>query len=219
MSDGPQKARQIGLFVEGDTERGEARQKTLSRFFHNWLDPQLPDRGKVGLVPVKFQGVSDYLDRLVRKLESYLDDSKASFVFGLLDLYGLPAERIDLSGCTTVAEKVLHARNTIHAKVPARVKNRFRQHFAVHEVEAWLLAYPERWPAEVRAQITKRPPEDIDFKEPPAKFLSRILGRRYKKTVCAKNIFPFVDPQVAIDKCPYLRRLAEDVLEVARRLQ
>ncbi len=40
-----------------------------------------------------------------------------------------------------------------------------------------------------------------------------------QKTVAAKNIFPFVDPQVAIDKCPHLKRLAGDMLEVARRLQ
>lgn len=214
-----QRARRIVLFVEGDTERGDARQKTLEKFFHKWLDPQLAEFGTVGIRAVKFQGVSDYLDALADELQRQLDQRGANFVFGLLDLYGLPPERIDISNCATVAEKVSQARKTIHARVPDGLKSRFRQHFAVHEVEAWLLAYPQKWPAKVRDQIKKRPPEQVNFKEPPARFLKRILGTQYKKTVHAKNIFPFVDPQVAIDKCPYLRRLAEDLLEVARRLQ
>lgn len=68
--------------------------------------------------------------------------------------------------------------------------------------------------------FTRRPPEEVNFDEPPAKFLKRLLrGRGYKKTVTAKNIFPFVDPRVAVDKCPYLAALAADLLEIARRLQ
>lgn len=218
--DSPRRgSRQIVLFVEGHSERGEARQRTLSTFFKKWLDPKLPEMAKVGIKPVKFQGVSNYLDSFVDRLELYLDKGKANFAFGLLDLYGLPPDRIDLSNCHTVAEKVGRAEKTICAMVPDRFKKRFRQHFAVHELEAWLLAYPERWPPQVRDQIRKRPPEQVNFKEPPAEFLDRILRGRYKKTVYAKNIFRQVDPQVAIDKCPYLHRLTEDLLDVARRLQ
>ena len=218
MSRRPQKARAIGLFVEGYTECGETRRKTLPAFFHNWLDPRFGTQSRVGIVPVRFKGASDYLDRLGRKLESYLDEHKVNFVFGLLDLYGLPS-RIDLSTCTTVNEKVQAAEQQIRRLIPHGVQRRFHQHFAVHETEAWLLAYSEQWPANVRKEIEKRPPEQVNFNEPPAKFLKRIVGRQYKKTVCAKNIFPKVDPQIAISKCPYLRRLAEDMLEVARRLQ
>jgi hypothetical protein len=89
----------------------------------------------------------------------------------------------------------------------------------VHEVEAWLLAYPDKFPANIRPQITKRRPENVNFNEPPAKFLKRLMGGAYKKTVYAKNIFPFVDPQIAIDRCPFLRLLANDLLEIAKRLQ
>ena len=212
------KPRRIALFVEGDTERGSARQKTLQPFFHKWLDRQLPKLGKVGITVVGFQGVSDYLDELAKKIALYLDEGAANCVFGLVDLYGLP-NRIDLTRCTTVAEKVNKARQQIRALVPPKFRTRFRQHFAVHEVEAWLLAYPEKWPRDVQDRIAKRAPEEVNFTEPPAKFLKKLLGGRYKKTVAARNIFPFVDPQVAIDKCPHLKRLASDMLEVARRLQ
>lgn len=212
-------SRRIALFVEGDSERGEARRKTLPTFFHNWLDPQLPSESKVGIIPVKFQGVSDFLDGLAKKVEMYLNNRRANFVVGLVDLYGLPPDRIDLSTCNNVKEKVVTARKYIRSLVPKQFQNQFRQHFAVHEVEAWLLAYPEKWPSSVRKQIQKRPPEQVNFNEPPARFLKRILGGRYKKTVRAKNMFPDVDPRIAIEKCPFLKLLADDLLEIAKRLQ
>jgi hypothetical protein len=204
--------------VEGDTERGDSRRKTLPTFFHNWLDPQLPEQAKVGIHAVRFHGVSNYLDDLAKMVELHLTERRANFVVGLVDLYGLPPERIDLSRFATVPEKVIAARRTIRALVPDEFAERFRQHFAVHEVEAWLLAYPERFPPEKRSQIEERRPEEVDFKEPPAEFLKRVLGRRYKKTVYARNIFPIVDPQTAINKCPFLRHLANDLLDIAKRL-
>jgi hypothetical protein len=211
--------RRIALFVEGDTESGEARRRTLPVFFHNWLDPQLPAGGKVGITPVKFHGVSNYLDDLAQKVALYLDDGRANFVVGLVDLYGIPSNRVDLSQHASVKEKVIAARKYIRGLVPQAYQDRFRQHFAVHEVEAWLLAYPQEWPAHARAQITRRPPEQVNFKEPPAKFLKRILGGHYKKTTTAMNLFPKVDPRVAINQCPHLKALMKDLLELAQRLQ
>ena len=204
MAKARQKSRKIALFVAGETERGDARQKTLPVFFKKWLDPQLPDHGKVGIQAIKFQGVSNYLDDLPKMVELHLTDRRANFVFGLVDLYGLPPDRFDFSNCATVKDKVIAARKAIRRLVPAEFSQRFHQLFSVHEVEAWLLAYPERFPPKVRSQIKKRPPEDVNLNEPPAKFLKKLLGSTYKKTVFAKNIFPNVDPQIAIDKCPYL---------------
>ena len=93
---GPHK-RRIALFVEGDSERGDARRKTLPIFFHKYLDPKLPDLSKVGIQAVKFQGVSDFLDNLGKKVELYLAELRANFVVGLVNLYGIPPDRIDLS--------------------------------------------------------------------------------------------------------------------------
>ncbi|HLJ12471.1 MAG TPA: hypothetical protein VKU82_14855 [Planctomycetaceae bacterium] len=57
-----EKSRRIALFVEGDSERGDARRATLPDFFHRWLDPQLPQFSKVGITAKKFCGISNYLD-------------------------------------------------------------------------------------------------------------------------------------------------------------
>ena len=163
--------------------------------------------------------MSSFLDDLPKRVEFYLNEGRANFVVGLVDLYGLPPDRIDLSSCGSIKEKVSTARRYIKSLVPEEYRGLFHQHFAVHEVEAWLLAYPEKWPQSARDQIRKRPPEQVNFKEPPAKFLKRILGGRYKKTVHAKNLFPEVNPQAAVDKCPFLKLLVEDLLRIARRLQ
>ncbi len=215
----PSKQRRIYLFVEGDTERGDARMSTLPAFFRNWLDPQMPTGSRVGVQATKFQGVSSYLDDVGSKVKEYLVDGRANFIIGLVDLYGLPPNRIDLSDCATIQEKVFKARNQIHQLIPESVRCHFRQHFAVHEVEAWLLAYPDKWPREIRARIAKRRPEEVNFDEPPARLLRRLLGGRYKKTVYAKNIFPFVDPKIAVGKCPFLKKLTHDLLKVAKQLQ
>lgn len=142
MDNSRQKARRIGLFVEGDTECGDARQSTLPVFFHKWLDPQLSADARVGLTAVKFQGVSNYLDDLSQKVALYLDEGRVNFVVGLVDLYGLPPGHIDLSKFSTVTDKVSAARDDINGLVGKPYRDRFRQHFAVHEVEAWLLEYP-----------------------------------------------------------------------------
>jgi len=219
MAKSAARKRRIALFVEGDSERGDARRKTLPAFFHKWLDPKLPPLSKVGIQAVKFHGVSDYLDNLAKMVELYLSEQRANFIVGLVDLYGIPSERVDLSKCDTIYAKVAAARNYIRNLVAARHRDRFRQHFAVHEIEAWLLAYPEKWPAGIQDQIRKRPPEQVNFNEPPARFLKKLLGGKYKKAVYAKNLFPAVDPQMAIDSCPFLKLLADDLLEIAKRLQ
>lgn len=204
------KPHTIALFVEGHTEL------VLPNFFHRWLDPQLPRR--VGIRAVKFQGVSNYLDDVAQKVAFYLDDDSADVVFGLIDLYGIPKERIDLSQHATVKDKVSQARRYIQNLVPTDYQNRFRQHFAVHETEAWLLADHNLWPLDVRSRIKKSKPEEVNFTSPPARFLKDILGS-YDKVVSARNRFPKLDPQVAIDRCPYLKLLAEDLLRVALALQ
>jgi|HubBroStandDraft_4_1064222.scaffolds.fasta_scaffold106897_2 hypothetical protein len=212
------KSRQIALFVEGDSERGDARRQTLSRFFHRWLDPQLLPTSRVGITAVKFQGVSNYFDDVGQKVEMFLENKRANFVFGLVDLYGIPANRINLAEFPSVAAKVLAAREYIQTLIPHRHRGLFHQHFAVHEVEAWLLSDLTVWPQDARAHITKRDPEKVNFNEPPAKFLKRILGR-YKKKTTAMNLFPKIDPNVAYARCPHLKALLDDLLRVAKLLE
>ena len=175
--------RRIALFVEGDTERGDARRKTLPTFFHKWLDPQLPEGARVGISAVNFRGVSNFLDDLPKTIRLYLNERRANFVVGLVDLYGLPPDRIDLSGCASIKEKVSVARQYIRNLVPAQFRDRFRQHFAVHEVEAWLLAYPEKWPAGVRDQTSS----SVGSSNPEVSRRRRTVSRTCSQTAGSRS--------------------------------
>ena len=89
----------------------------------------------------------------------------------------------------------------------------------MYEIEAWLLAYPYEWDQKIRKQIQSREPEKVNDNEPPSKFLKRLIGKGYKKTERARNILREADPQIAYQKCPYLKEMLDDLLRVAKKLQ
>lgn len=199
------------LFVEGKTE------KALGEFFRRWLDVRLAKR--VGVKTVKFEGWRNYGDEIARKVDLHLTGASEADVvgaIGLLDLYGPEFYPQDKVG---VAERYTWAKRFLEKKVG---HPRFRQHFAVHETEAWLLSNPENLPAQVRKALPGRcsRPEEVNFDEPPAKLLKRLyrekLGKGYKKFVDGANLFQDLRPELAAEKCPYLRALLADMLTLAQ---
>ncbi len=200
------------LFVEGHTEKliGPALLK-------RWLDPQLRER--VGIKIVRFEGWHDYVKEIRKKVELNLSGKTGADVIaciGLLDLYG---PTFYPPGVETADDRWAWAKRHLQDEVG---NDLFRQHFAVHELEAWLLADPSILPAAVKNALPGKSerPETINFDEPPAKLLERVyrekLKRRYKKTVDGASLFSRLDPQVAYNKCPYFKRLADDMLELAK---
>ena len=199
------------LFVEGDTERA------LRKFFRRWLDDRLSER--VGIKIVQFEGWRDYDDEIARKVSLQLSDESETDVIGaigLLDLYGPTFYPRDKVG---VADRYTWAKSYLEKKVD---HPRFRQHFAVHETEAWLLANPENLPDPVRKALPGRcsRPEEVNFDEPPAKLLDRLyrakLRKHYKKVIDGAKLFEALEPSRAAQKCPYLRALLDDMLSLAQ---
>lgn len=167
---------------------------------------------------MRFDGWRDYYDEIHKKVRLNLSGKSGADVvgaFGLLDLYGptfYPPHR------TTVEDRYAWAKADIEEKVGHPL---FRQHFAVHETEAWLLSEPSLFPQPVRAALPGRcdRPETVNFDEPPAKLLERLyrdkLRRSYKKVTDGANLFGRLDPQVIRSKCPHARELLDDMLELA----
>ncbi len=194
------------LFVEGYTERA------LPAFFKRWLDPRLAQ--PVGIKVVRFEGWRNYVDEIARKVELNLSGRSGADVvgaIGLLDLYGptfYPPHIV------SVEERYAWAKQHLEAKVGAP---RFRQHFAVHETEAWLLSDPGLLPKAVAAALPGRSsrPETVNFNEPPARLLERLyrekLQRNYKKVTDGANLFEKLAPEVALARCPYLKVLVEEM--------
>lgn len=201
----------IVLFVEGQTEM------VLGSFFKRWLDARLPDR--IGVKMVRFTGWSDYYDKISTKAELYLSGKTGADVIagiGLLDLYG---PDFYPTGVTTSAERYSWGKRHLEEKVG---HTRFRQHFAVHETEAWLLAAPENLPRDVRAALPGRSarPEEVNFDQPPSKLLARLyrekLSRGYKKIIDGASLFRALPPEQALEKCPYLKSLLNEMIQLAQ---
>jgi len=200
------------LFVEGHTER-----KALPEFLKRWLDVRLTR--KVGIKVVRFEGLNDYCGEIAKKVELNLGGKAGADVIagiGLLDLYGpkfYPANK------TTAAERYDWAKAWLEDQVG---NPRFRQHFAVHETEAWLLSEPKILPGAVSKALPGKcnQPESVNFNEPPAKLLERLykekLGKPYKKLIDGADLFAELSPDVAQQKCPYLGRLLQDMLSLAQ---
>jgi hypothetical protein len=99
--------------------------------------------------------------------------------------------------------------------------SRFRQHFAVHETEAWLLSDPNVFPASVRTRIqdVAHRPESVNFQRPPSKLLQALYkagGRDCKKVTDGSTLFGKLTPDAAYGKCPHLALLLDDMLSLAK---
>ena len=200
------------LFVEGHTEH-----QAIAAFLKRWLDLHLSIR--IGVQTVRFDGWAEMVRDTPQKAKMYLSVPKGDVVavIALLDLYGLqlpyPVEAI------SAAERI--AWGTEHLQQQA-AEARFRQFFAVHETEAWLLSQPGLFPAEIAKSLKGKveKPEMVNSDEPPAKLLDRLYksatGRGYKKVTEARNLFPRLDPNLAYAKCPSLKELLDEMLALAR---
>lgn len=197
----------IVVLVEGDTER-----KALPDFFGRWL--AVHDCGHVSVVVSNFRGNDNYLKEYANKACRYLSTPGVIGVVGLLDLYGL-THPVAKSG--TVAERYTKTK----AALERPVSGDFRQHFAVHELEAWLLSDPALFKPSLRSKLPKKPPEEVNFDTPPAKVLEKhypkACGCDYKKTTDGRTLFQKLDPAQAAAKCPYLKLLLDDLLDMARK--
>lgn len=200
------------LFVEGDTE------KALPPFFKRWLDPQLPER--VGISPVRFAGWAELRREVRKRTHLYFGGPGADdiiAVISLLDLYGPTFYSAHLTGAR---ERYEWAKSEIEREGG---RPKFRQFFAVHETEAWLLSQPQLFPAEVRGGLPGRinQPETVNFNEPPSHLLNRLykekLHRTYKKIVYGRELFNRLDPNIAYGECPRLRELLDEMLRLARQ--
>jgi hypothetical protein len=205
------------LFVEGKTES-----VGVGNFLKRWLDPRLPQR--VRMTPIKFNGVSDYCGEVAKKARLHLSSARANDVIagvGLLDLYGLDSALTFPPGIASPQQRWDWAKRELETLVG---HPKFRQYFAAHETEAWLLSDKNIFPANVRRDLTagSNAPEQVNFNNPPAQLIIRAyrdrLGRRYQKAVDGPNLFASLDPDLACAKCPHLKIMLDEMLGLANQV-
>ena len=204
------------LLVEGDTEA-----RALPKFLKRWLDPQL--RQPVGIDPINLGSWSVVVNEAQKRTRLLFNDRRQRdeiiAVIGLIDLYGPNRSRFYPAHLETVEEKYVWAKQHIEGKVN---HPRYRQFFAVHEVEAWLLSEPTSFPREIADALPAkvRQPEKVDFDQPPKQLLSHLYrtknDKKYHEIVDGVNLFSHLNPQAACAACPYLRATLEEMLKLAR---
>lgn len=194
----------LALHVEGYTERA------LPAFLKRWLDPKLSEA--VRIAPINLLGSGSYLSSFANRVTRDLASGRLTAAVGLLDLYGLG---LPFPQNLTTDEKYTWAKAELERRVGDA---RFRQHFAVHETEAWLLSDPAIFPSGLRSHVATGNPESVNFREPPSKLLRRIYrkhGREYKKTVDGPALFQKLAPERVYERCPHFRALLDDMLSLA----
>ena len=121
------------FFVEGHTEK-----KALPSFLKRWLDDRV--QPPVGIQPVRFDGCADYARDVRKKAHLYLNSPQSDDIIGVIGL-------IDLYGPTFYPDHTVNAHDRYEwakSRFEKEVNHpKFRQLFAVHETEAWLLSQPE----------------------------------------------------------------------------
>jgi hypothetical protein len=200
------------LFVEGDTERA------LPSFLKRWLDPRLPQR--VRITPVCFTGWAELRREVRKRAHLYLNGPQAVEIIAVISIFDLYGPTFYPPHLASAGERYDWAKREIEREV---AHPKFRQFFAVHETEAWLLSQPEIFPAEVRGGFPGRinQPETVNLTEPPSHLLGRLyrdkLHRTYKKIVNGGELFEQLNPDVAYNKCPRLRELLNEILLLAQK--
>lgn len=198
------------LFVEGYTEH-----KAVPAFLKKWIDPKLSQ--PVGINAVRFDGWPELVKDVRTKARLYLDDSPSNDIIAVVSLLDLYGPTIYPEQLTRAVDRESWGREHIEKKVD---HERFRHFFAVHEIEAWLLSHPDIFPADVRKSLPSKPPEQVNFDEPPARLLDRLYKqaqrRNYKKVAYGQQLFKKLDKDIAYAKCPYLKKLLDELLKLAQ---
>lgn len=196
----------IVLFVEGKTET------YLPQFFQRWLaPPRVP--ASVGIAAVNLRGVANYRSEIRKRTLVALAEPGVIGAIGLIDFYA--------SGLRYPAGNIWHQYNWARQTIQSEVNHpRFRQHFAVHETEAWLLSEPDNFPREISERLPKGAPESVNHRNPPSHVIANAyqtrLQRRYKKPTEGAKLFAKLDPDRASERCPHLKLLLDEMLDLAK---
>ena len=197
----------LAIFVEGQTEG------CLREFLGRWLEQKQIQGLGVRLRP--FKGVGEYLAEIQRSANLALSTPDVVGAVGIMDFYASTLKYPDGS----VAAQYEWAKQEVERRVD---HPRFRQHFAVHETEAWLLSDPQIFPREIRTGLPKTSrPESVNHRRPPGHRLKDIywrkLNKKYKKPIEGASLFRKLNPETAYHRCPHLRLLLDDILTLATR--
>ena len=203
----------LAIYCEGDTEA-----LALPRLVHYFQKSRLgSDPIKIKILNVK--GVGNYVRAIGSNVQIRLDQGDW-FVFGLLDFYGIgiPLPKLSATVDNPIEARLKHLEQVIVSRVAEPYRKKFKQHFAVHEVEAWIFADERALSKQLAgARVpSEAHPEELNTGNHPAKRLASLYskhGQTYIKSVDGPLLLKAGEPELIYDKCPHFRLFIDDVLE------
>jgi hypothetical protein len=209
--------RRITLLVEGKSECGDARRRTLPDYLKRWLDPQLPFDRRVGIAAICLGGVDRYLNDYAQKAHDQLERG-SDYVIGLVDAREFPFARLKIDVGQSRDKSLAIAKAQIEAGIDARFSGRFRQHFVVQELESLLLADDQLWEEDQLRRIRKaaNSPHAIPN---AAELVAALRGSHAKKVISALHLFPRSNLANALrHRCEHLAAFAADLATLGKEL-
>jgi hypothetical protein len=109
---------------------------------------------------------------------------------------------------------------------PGISEEKLRLHFAVHDVEAWMIADRANTEQILKIDLSEydgKPPEEINDNKPPADVLREeaLNGptKSYIKTAHGKRILSNLNHDLVSKKCPHFKEFIEDIKAVSAQPQ
>ena len=209
----------IVIYCEGETE-----QRVLPFLLNYFQARRRADEAQARLSARSLNGVSAYLTKIGPAVRNRIDVEGDQVVFGLIDFYrcGLHFVRPKAQDTDTLARRVEHLESQIHELIPTGCRRHFHQHFAVHEIEAWILSDEE--PLHKRlgdSQLGPWPrPEEVNLNKSPSTQIMELYWNKrresYQKTTDGENLLRKANPDRIYEKCPYFREFVDEVLEACK---
>ncbi len=202
---------QIVILCEGSTEV-----KAVNLFLrHQWEEEGLSH------VALRTDDLRGHVDNVIIKTALYLQDDKVISVFTLVDLC-----RFKLNELSAIPEKpnrIEAAKRWFIDKIDVTFRARFFPHFAVYEIETWILAEGHALSARLRDNSIKPNPnaEDLNDQDTPKSRLNRLFKKYgkhgYREIFDGTALFGKMKFDVVYCSCPNFRAFFDDLRRVASK--
>lgn len=172
--------------------------------------------------------------KIVLDAKRALELNYASSVFSLFDLYGFypylrykPEYKKKISSLSkkeSIDFTVLYYKEYLLDQIGEYSKY-FFPHFAVHEIEAWILAEGTALKNRLKMKnyTGEQNAEEINFDNPPKKRLNDIFCRQiktgYLENTDSRKLFTNMDITKVTERCPYFRQFYDELVKVGNEIK
>ena len=189
----------LRVFVSGVTEF-----KGLPRLFEKLLKEVSQSQYHDIIITKPANGKNQFLNKLNLSVKYAFNASDLKYIFTLED---------------SDKEKVGVLESIFYSKVSQEFHDRFTPHFAVHEIETWILSDKKLLEKAGLRNVTDyiEPEKEINNVKKPSIYLDELFRAseigKYKKTIDGVNLLGDLNIETVYKKCPSFKNFIDDILK------